>query len=482
MPPDFATWQYGPTVYPLVSPGANSLLQDADNALYTTLAYFQSVLSTYMGARLVAEAAKSPAITQVTTAIAQVIPYDPAPFLQQLSAQLPLLALYRVKDTLFEDKTIAWPHRVGEWHVQYILPVLNAGQMERLWPILATVGPILHDRIETMFDPYYQSGAQVWKLAGIESIKLLSADFGRYEAGENLIFPTWKGVLEVKERVAMAAGEIQLFAGVDPAVHLASPIQPQVPDFADSTLTFIDPTTLPGIACAWLPESATVTPGTTNVTAVTCGITGAVLTGTASLQPAQFTDFKGARKPSLRFDGATSSLVGTFAALANDSSRTIVALVRINDTAKRSSILAQTLAGDTGAHSIAIEANTVGTSGSLYGAFAGGTSYDSTYPTTGGGWHVLALQVTATTSAAAIASTLSLSVDGSTPLALTAKNGSGTWSGMSTANQIAIGAIPGITGTNASCDIGPVLAFSATQTPAQLATITAYCKQWAGFT
>lgn len=482
---DFGSFKYGGTTYPLAASTANSLLLDADPALYYTLDYFQSVLNTYIGSRLAAEAAKVPVAAQITLSVGQVIPYDPAPFLVQMQSGFPILAVYRVRDTLFEDRTIAWPHRVGEWAVQYILPVLNAAQMEHLWPILKTLGDVLHDRIETMFDPSYLSGARPWVLAGLESIKLMSAEFGLYPAGEGLIFPTWKAKLEVKERVGFAAGELAAFTGLDPATDMASVAAPLVSDIANSVLTFIDPTTLPGIVSVWLPENAVLAADAYHVASIADPVSGNTLAQLTAanqpqLLPATFVDFKGVKKSVLRFDGSLTSLTATVAGLANDSSRTLVALVRVTSATQRSAIVAQTLASDVGAHTLAIEANTASTAGSLFGLYAGGSSFDSPYPTSIPVWHVLSMQVTATSSSTGIAGTTSMQIDGSTSQPLTLKSGSGNWQGMATANQIVVGAIPGISLTNAAMDIGPVLAFNATLTAAQLANVVAYCKQWAG--
>ena len=398
----------------------------------------------------------------------------------------PILAVYRVRDTLFEDRTIAWPHRVGEWNVQYILPVLNAGQMERIWPILKAVGDVIHNRIETMFDPSYQAGARPWTLAGLESIKLQSAEFGRYSDADKNIFPTWKAKLEVKERVGFALGELGLLAGIDPATDLASPTAPLVSDVADNVLTFIDPTTLPGIVSAWLPENAVLAADAYHVASVTDPVGGNTLTqATAASQPqllpASFTDFKGVKKATLRFDGLASFMTATVAGLANDSSRTLVAFVKVTNPAQRSTIVAQTLTSDAGAHTLAIEANTAGTAGGLFGVFADASSFDGTYPTAAA-WHVVSLQITATTNGTGVVGTTSFQIDGSTAQALALKSGTGNWQGMGTANQIAVGSIPSIAGTNGAFDVGPILIFNATQTAGQLATIVSYCKQWAGIT
>lgn len=482
---DYASWAYGGTQYPLTTIGSNTLLRDADPALFYTIDFFQSVLTTYMGARLLVEAAKSPPITQITAAIMAVTPFDPAPYLtENQGVRFPLLSVYRSKDTAFEDKTIAWPHRVGEWVVQYTLPPLNAGQMERIGPIMKTVGDILHNRIETMFDPSYQSGLKVWQAAGIESIKLGPAEFGRWELGDALNFYTWKAKLYVAERVSNTATTLGLLGGIDNAIDLASPAQPSITDFVDNQITYVDPTTIPGIVSLWTPDAAVTAADGEHVASVTCSISANILSqATAANQPilarGMLTNFAGVQKAVLRFDGVATSLVATVAQLANDSSRTIVALVRLSDTTKRSSVVAQTLTADTGAHTLAIEANTAGTAGGKLGIFTGGSSYDAQAPADPG-WRVLSLTITATTNGATVGSTTTFQVDGGAAQPMTLKSGTGSWQGMSTANQIVLGAIPGIAGTNAACDLGPVLVFNSALTSAQLLTATTYCKQWGG--
>jgi hypothetical protein len=483
---DWASWAYGGTALPLTTSTTNSLLRDADPALFYTLTYFQSVINTYVGPRLIAEAAKAPAVTQVTTAISAVVPFDPAPYLtENQGITFPLLSLHRIRER-FEDHTIAHPHSVSEWVLQYVLPPINAGQAERLIPILGTIGKTLHNRIENMFDPSFSSGLRVWQAAGVESIKLMTAEYGRWEHGNGLAFPTWKAVIEVRERVDDVAGNLQPLSGLDSAIDIASSQSPTVVDFASLAVTFVDPATIPGIVSIWSPDNAVVASDGERVASVPCSISANVLsqsTGTnqPTLIPAALKDIAGRTKSVVRYDGIASFMTATVASLANDSSRTIVALFRLSNTTQRSSLVAQTLSADTGAHSLALEANTQASAGGHLGAYLGGSSYDSQL-TTDQSWHVGSLIITSTTNGSSITSSSALQVDGSAAQSLAIKSGTGTWQGMATANQIAVGAIPGIANTNAACDIGPILVFNAALTSAQLNTAITYCRQWGGLT
>lgn len=210
------SFKYGGAVYPLPSSTANPLLKDADPSLYYVIDYFQSVLNTYMAPRLMAEVARTPVIPNITAAISYVVPYDPLPVMEQLQLKFPLLAVYRRKDK-FNWKTIAYWDDVSEWCVDYILPPLTAGQKERIEPILRSVGPILLNRIENMSDPFYQSGAPVWQLAGLEAITLDEANYGSFAGTNNLIFPAWRGKLSVKEIQDFSSNflGLQPLAGID---------------------------------------------------------------------------------------------------------------------------------------------------------------------------------------------------------------------------------------------------------------------------
>jgi hypothetical protein len=374
---------------------------------------------------------------------------------------------------------------MSTWRCDYIFPPLSPGQAENLQPYFSAVGMLLHNRIEEIQDPSYQSNALVWQLAGIESIFMGEGTYGRFAGGGDLSFPTWSCTFEVKERLQFVTGELQTLNGVDQAVDLASPLQPTVSDVADNAFSIVDPTTIPGIVSLWRPDGTVTLASDAQHVAQVNDLVGtnhqiqATGANQPLLVPAAVTDAAGNKKAVLRFDGTASFMVATVSALANDGGKSIVCLARLSDTAKRSSIVAQTLSADTGTHSMAIEANTQGTTGAKFGLFADGSAYDAIGPTDTN-WHVLAMTTTATTNLSSITSSTTLQVDNSAPQTLTLRAGAGTWAGMSTANQIVLGAIPGIAGTFAACDLGPVLVFSGALTTSQLTTAAAYLKQWVG--
>lgn len=240
---DYDSFQYGGITFPLTVSTANPLLKDADPALYYALAYFQSVLTTHMGARLLAQCATGPVVVDIKAAVAQVCPYNPDPYLTETQFKYPLLAIYRNKAE-DEDVTVTWPHEVQEWTVQYILPPLNSGQMERISPILSVIPKILQNRIENKFDPAFLSGADVWALAGVEAVKLVGGVWSRYEAAGNLVFPCWTGRMVVKERVMPLPQTFsppegfQALTGIDNEEDLVDNINPDLTNVVDTKIDF----------------------------------------------------------------------------------------------------------------------------------------------------------------------------------------------------------------------------------------------------
>src|SRR5688500_18615638 len=91
MPDDF---YYDGVTFPLPASIAESLLRDADPAVYYALEYFAQVIATHIGARLIAEATAAGA-TDITAAVRESMPIDPAQFLAEEHFKFPLLSLHR---------------------------------------------------------------------------------------------------------------------------------------------------------------------------------------------------------------------------------------------------------------------------------------------------------------------------------------------------------------------------------------------------
>jgi hypothetical protein len=483
---NFGVFAHGGANYPLPSSAdGHTLLQDADPSLYYALQYFQSVINTYVGPRLLQEVLSAPLITNITSAVAQIVPYDPTPYLTQNQFVFPLLAVYRVKDT-YKWLAQSWMDDASEWKIQYILPPLTAGQAERIGPILRAVGITILNRIENMFDPSFMSGALVWALANLEAIDLREATYGRWDAGNNLWFPTYMGTLVVKERDMPVAGQFPPLAGIDAEIDSAGAGSP-VLDVSDFGVSFVDPTTIPTLTALYTADAG-VTAGT-NASLVGAwadqsanGLTmapGAPANQPYLLQNA-ITLPNGKTKPAIRFDGSVTYLQATTATLANDAGKTLVALYRLTDTAKRSTILAHSLVGDTGNRTTAIEANTLGTAGGRQGFFANTSAFDTTI-TTDTSWHVVVIREANTTTSGTILTATTYNFDGAAPAKLTLNTGVGTWQTMAASNLLLVGGLPSVLSTTAaSCDVGVVMAFTSALSDSDAAKAALYCRQWAG--
>ncbi len=260
---DYAKFGHGGVTYPIAAATTNTFLKDADPAIYYTIDFFQSVLNTYLTARLTAELSRSPAITALTAAVASVVPLDPLPYLQEQNFKFPLLAVHRSKET-FTRMSLSTMGDDSEWAVDYILPPLTGAQMERLSPLLRAVGQVLSNRIENVSDPAYAGGANIWTLAGIAKVELTEASYGAFAGTGNQVFPAWRGKLVVKEidTPAVVEADMENLAGIDSDLFVEGVLP------ADST-TEVRVLQTVGAGVAVSPLSAVVIHGTsTTFTAV----------------------------------------------------------------------------------------------------------------------------------------------------------------------------------------------------------------------
>jgi hypothetical protein len=225
------TFNYGGLSFPLATPSATTLLQDADPAIFWALDYFSTMLATHIGARLVAESTACGA-TDITAAVRSTVPYDPAPLLTTQQLKLPMLAVYRIRDR-YQRITSAWSHEEATWGVTYVLPPLRDDQVERLWPILHAAAIVIHNRTEQGHDPAYRSNALVWAdLARVERIGVTGGSFGRYDVTDQLYMPAWTGEIVCRER-EMPPTDLPALAGTDDAIDLAQSGAATIPDLVN---------------------------------------------------------------------------------------------------------------------------------------------------------------------------------------------------------------------------------------------------------
>lgn len=195
-------FRYGGVSFPLDPASANSLLQDADPAVFQGLAFIASVIQTYVGARLVAEAAACGA--PISQPVACTLPYEPGPYL--MMEQMPLPALFLFRRTATNDyKTLTRSHEKGVLELDYVLPALSPAQAEHLLPIRHAIRLLLASCIERGFDDAYappggQLGDDVWKAAGIERVDMNEVTYAGFVGVGDLYLPAIATTIAIQER------------------------------------------------------------------------------------------------------------------------------------------------------------------------------------------------------------------------------------------------------------------------------------------
>lgn len=253
---DNAVQEVGGIVLPLPTQGSNTLLRDADPALFYSLDFYGAMVTQYCGARIV-QAASS--FTQpITNAVAGLFPWDPAPYLQELQAHLPLLAVYRTRSKL-TWKTIGWESDHCSFRVEYILPPLTAGQHEQVGVVLRAIVATLRKLTRQGFDPSYTPpggnlGDIVWgqgqRYALIEQIELKEDTYAGYQNAGNLYMPAVAIDGEWWERDMYPPAGLanrDKFAGADVTVNAVASDGTSIPSFIQAstqqapTITMIGP-------------------------------------------------------------------------------------------------------------------------------------------------------------------------------------------------------------------------------------------------
>lgn len=233
---DYATFQTANAVFPLTNTSGNTLLQDADPALYHALAFWSAMIQQHVGTRLVAAmtaAGVSTAGGSITSAVMAQYPYDVTDYMVESQVVFPCLAAFR-RSTSTRKLAADYEDDTTKLSLMYVLPPLTAAQAEQVFPILGAVYKVLRNRTTAGWDPSYTppGGASVtpgpWSAAyaNIEEIGITSAEFGKLPGEGNLIFPTLlcdAYVIERDNYVADATSGNVKYAGGDIAVSLVNP-------------------------------------------------------------------------------------------------------------------------------------------------------------------------------------------------------------------------------------------------------------------
>jgi hypothetical protein len=237
---------FGAATYPLTEDTTNSLLEDADPAVFHAIAFLSATLQTHFGDRLLAQASLHG--LSLPAAVVSTVSIEPEPFLLADQLQLPLFALYRVKD-VWDEHTIAYDKSSAVWEFTYLLPSLTPVQAKEIQPILRAASVTLRRAIHMGSDPSYESGLAVWATAGIQKARLVECSYGGWAKIDNLdrYYRALSGTIAVLEREMPVTGEFDNYQGADVEIdHRAGDgtILETVADFntyAEPSVEAIDP-------------------------------------------------------------------------------------------------------------------------------------------------------------------------------------------------------------------------------------------------
>jgi len=241
------TFGVGGAVFPLVSPGTNTALQDADPTLFYALDFWAAMIRQHVGARMLSVIANlSPPLnwtnsTGAPDVVRQQYPYDVGPYLLELQAQMPLLACWR-GTTTYNKHTAGYYDDNCKFTLAYVLPPLHASQAEQLIPFLRAIEADIRNRTDQAWDPSYAPpggtlGDQFDSAAyaNVEEIGFLDGAHGAMPASGNLVFPTLIMHGFVIERDNLVNGQFPTFGGGDITVNLVSDDLTTIPDFVEAS-------------------------------------------------------------------------------------------------------------------------------------------------------------------------------------------------------------------------------------------------------
>ena len=222
-------FKVGGVEYPLAANSDD--LVTTDKAVYNILQFFKSVIITHMGDKFNIQATKANILDArnqlITEPIMQLVPYNPANFLEEVQYKFPLISAFR-RDETYREETRVWFEVTYDLDVMYMLPPLTAQQMYHLDMFRSHVRNILLNRLELGYDPDYNNGELVFQTAGIQEIKFVKSRYLDLENPKNTktFFPTILMTFQVKERKNEISGSFPELTGIDGEIDISDGYQP----------------------------------------------------------------------------------------------------------------------------------------------------------------------------------------------------------------------------------------------------------------
>jgi hypothetical protein len=225
-------WKLGGVEYPLTDETENSLLEDADPALYHAIRFFTNVLNTYVKPRLLAQAALDG--LHFPSAVEKTLHFEPTPFLLSDQLVFPLFCLYRSEE-VWSGQNAAFDHCDSVWEWAYVLPPMTPRQVEQIHPILRTVSAVIANFAMESYDPGFENGTPLRDLGGIQKMTAGPARWGSFERVSELD-RWWRaltGRILVSEKLDIVPGEFLPFDGVNNDIDLAAKGEASVEAFVE---------------------------------------------------------------------------------------------------------------------------------------------------------------------------------------------------------------------------------------------------------
>lgn len=218
---DYGDFKLGGVEFPVsASPFVASRAQ-LDPILNTALAFYKAMLEKHLSAYFDAMVTDAQMTDYVGKIVAEMIGYDPTPYLQAAQYKFPLLAIYRTEEDV-EDHTVAWYKTEQKWTILYILPTLSAAQANKIIHILKGVRAVIVDRTIQGYDPDYLNGAEVWSDCGVMEIGVSAARYGAIpDVNTNLYFPALEMTIQCVER-EQKNPNLDTLEGIDATVATAT--------------------------------------------------------------------------------------------------------------------------------------------------------------------------------------------------------------------------------------------------------------------
>lgn len=223
---DYGRFKLGGVEFPVSDSPFVASRTALDPILSAALDFYKAMLEKHLGDyfdAMVTDANLTDANggTYVGKIVAEMIGYDPIPYLQASQYKFPLLALYRTEEDV-EDHTVAWYKTTQKWTLLYVLPTLSAAQANKIVHILKGVRAVIVDRTIQGYDPDYLSGAEVWADCGVMEIGVSKARYGAIpDLSTNLQFPALELTIECIEREQKNPG-LDNLEGIDANIDVSN--------------------------------------------------------------------------------------------------------------------------------------------------------------------------------------------------------------------------------------------------------------------